>query len=97
MNTGHSFNFNGGDVLSKMGATWFVSYTYFHYIDKNHRNWEKISTAEYRKGIWGSSQNYHKEWLEQIVYMSDKRLNKNQIGVDSKTTKSMARQLLQIL
>ena len=25
----HNFNFAGGDILSKIGATWFVSYTYF--------------------------------------------------------------------
>ena len=28
MSTEHSFNFEGGDILAKMGASWFVSYLY---------------------------------------------------------------------
>ena len=32
--TSHAFNFEGGEDLTAMGATWFVSYSYYEYIDK---------------------------------------------------------------
>ena len=44
----HNFSFAGGDILSKMGATWFVSYAYYDRVDKNHRNWDRVSTAASR-------------------------------------------------
>jgi hypothetical protein len=33
---GHDFNFEGGHYLTRMGATWFVSYSYYCDIDKSH-------------------------------------------------------------
>jgi hypothetical protein len=35
--TGHDFNFEGGNFLARMGATWFVSYSYYCHIDKSLR------------------------------------------------------------
>lgn len=93
----HNFNFAGGEILTKMGATWFVSYSYYRYIDDNHDNWKKINTASYRIGWWNSSHKYHKFWLEQIAYMSNDKLNTNHLGLDGNKTKFMAKQLLQVL
>ena len=35
---GHNFNFDGGEYLSQMGASWFTSYSYFYLIDRTHSN-----------------------------------------------------------
>ncbi len=31
----HNFSFEGGEILTGMGASWFVSYAYYQHIDKN--------------------------------------------------------------
>lgn len=28
----HSFSFEGGDILRKIGASWFVSYSYYYVL-----------------------------------------------------------------
>ena len=35
----HTFSFLGGEDLTTMGATWFVSYAYYKYVDSSHKNW----------------------------------------------------------
>ena len=40
----HSFAFEGGEDLTTMGATWFVSYCYYDKIDPTHKNWKKVET-----------------------------------------------------
>jgi hypothetical protein len=91
---GHDFNFEGGNYLTRMGATWFVSYSYYCDIDKSHKNWKKVSHQS-RISIFNRTGNYHKFWLEQILCMNDRRLNTNTIDLDAKKTKEMAKILLQ--
>jgi len=31
----HDFNFDGGEYLTSMGATWFVSYSFFYFPTMN--------------------------------------------------------------
>ena len=76
----HNFSFAGGDILSKMGATWFVSYTYYDRVDKNHRNWDRVSTAASRTSRYIAGIPYHKEWLQEVLVMNDKKLNTNKLG-----------------
>ena len=40
----HDFNFDGGEYLTSMGATWFVSYSFHSLRDKTHKNWERVKT-----------------------------------------------------
>ena len=47
----HVFLFNGGGLLTSMGASWFVSYCYYEYIDKTHQNWTCVKNAANRKYI----------------------------------------------
>ena len=65
----HNFSFAGGDILSKMGATWFVSYAYYDRVDKNHRNWDRVSTAASRTSRYIAGIPYHKEWLQEVLVM----------------------------
>ena len=91
---GHAFNFNGGDQLAKIGASWFVSYSYHLYINKSHENWQNVSTYPYRISVFNKTKNYHQYWLRKILEMDDKRLNTNKIGLDAAETKRLAKKLL---
>jgi hypothetical protein len=93
---GHEFNFDGGEYLSKIGASWFVSYSYYVFVDGNHLNWCNIKTVAYRTRIYDTTKIYHKFWLTQVENMNNNFLNKNQIGVDASITKKMAKELLEI-
>lgn len=90
----HSFKFNGGEILSKMGASWFVSYAYFEKIDKTHKNWNKIPTVQTRISKYNNSRNYHKDWLKEILSMNPANLNKNTIALKAEDIIAMAKRLL---
>lgn len=91
----HSFSFEGGHILSKMGATWFVSYAYYEKIDQKHRNWNKVSTAKMRLARYNEGRSYHKAWLREVLAMDPQNLNKNTIGLDAFQVKQMAKKLLE--
>lgn len=93
----HNFNFEGGEILTGMGATWFVSYAYYENIDKNHRNWERVSTAQSRLSRFNKSKQYHKAWLQEVVVMNPVNLNKNTIGLNASETIAMAKELLTLM
>ena len=93
----HDFSFEGGDILSKMGASWFVSYAYYKYIDSSHDNWSRVLTTQSRISKFNTSKSYHKYWLNQVVVMNSANLNKNTIGLEANQTKSMAKELLAFL
>ena len=90
----HAFNFNGGDKLSKMGASRFVSYSFYLYNDKSHKNWQNVSTYQSRISVFNKTKNYHQYWLRKVLEMNDKRLNTNKIGLDAAETKRLAKKLL---
>jgi hypothetical protein len=91
----HPFNFDGGDYLASMGASWFVSYAYYTHIDKSHDNWKRnITTVEMRTGVFNRTSQYHKFWLEEIIGMNEDRLKTNEIELSSEQVKEMARELL---
>lgn len=90
----HNFSFAGGDILSKMGAAWFVSYAYYEKIDRTHKSWNLVSTASSRASKYKSGVSYHKEWLQEVLVMKDENLNKNTIGLDARRVKAMASEIL---
>ena len=90
----HNFSFAGGDILADMGATWFVSYAYYNRIDRNHRNWDRVSTAAARMSKYIAGTSYHQQWLREIFVMNDKKLNTNKIGLNAQQTKAMAKEIL---
>lgn len=92
----HGFAFEGGDRLSAMGATWFVSYAYYDRIDPMHRNWENVSTTKNRIGQYNSTFRYHEQWFREVLKMNPTNLNRNSIGIDARETQSMARKLLEM-
>ena len=90
----HNFSFVGGDILSKMGAAWFVSYAYYERINKNHKNWSLVSTASSRTSKYNTGVSYHKEWLQEVLVMKNENLNKNTINLGACQVKIMAREML---
>ena len=90
----HGFSFSGGKILSQIGATWFVSYSYYENIDKSHLNWKKISTVTTRISKYHSGKEYHKVWLNEVLRMNPINLNKNTIGLDAQQVKMMAQEIL---
>lgn len=40
----YDFNFEGGKLLNKISAWWFVSYSYYFYVDSIHKKWKEVST-----------------------------------------------------
>jgi len=93
----HPFNFEGGEELTTMGATWFVSYLYHKKCDPSHTNWNKIKTCSSRKSVCEKTAQYHKFWLRKILDMDDARLNTNTICLKSPEIKRMTKALLEII
>ena len=93
----HTFQFNGGDELTTMGAAWFVSYCYFNHINSAHINWKKVNTSGNRISVYNRTYDYHKYWLQKVLQMDEYNLDKNTIGLSGRQVKIMAEELLNIL
>ena len=91
----HNFSFEGGEILTGMGASWFVSYAYYQHIDKEHSNWARVATTQPRISKYNKGKPYHKTWLKEVVNMNPANLNKNTIELSSTEIKKMARELLE--
>ena len=97
MAKGHIFNFWGGEKLTNMGATWFVSYAYYDRVDHEHKTWEKVKTWKLRKSTYQNTYEYHKFWLDQVADMNNDFLKKNTIGLNPIEIKRMANAVLEKL
>lgn len=94
MEKNHIFSFPGGDQLAKMAAWWFVSYSYYLYIDKSHFSWNKSKTASTRRSVYERTKEYHVYWLTEILCMKNLDVHKNAGGLHSDEIKAMAKELL---
>lgn len=86
----HAFAFEGGEKLTTIGATFFVSYLYHRHVDSTHKNWDSIKTQKFRISTINRSESYYRGWLSHIGSMSDTNLNRNTLGLDGATVKKMA-------
>ena len=97
----HDFSFAGGEILRKMGASWFVSFSYHEKIDPTELNWQKVSpkSIKSRQSVFRKSINYHRLWLNEVLKMEDKNIEKpqNKVGLPAKEVKRMAQDLLPLL
>ena len=92
--TRNIFQFKGGGELTTMGAVWFVSYMWYNIIDKTHENWNYVSTVNQRISTYNRTINFHDFWLNQILQMNPKFLNRNTIGLNGYDAIQMAKELL---
>ena len=95
--TRKTYEFDGGELLTGIGAAWFVSYCYYNNIDPTHQNWDKVKTKRNRISKYDNSIKYHKGWLLEIPSMSDEKLGQNTFGLTGAQVKEMARELLKVL
>ena len=91
------FNFPGGKQLTRIGASWFVSYMYCIKKDPTHLNWKKVSNPSMRVSNCNKNITYHKVWIEEIVKMNSNRLGTNKLGLSGKDITSMAKALLSLI
>ncbi|MBQ5849798.1 MAG: hypothetical protein IIW54_03125 [Lachnospiraceae bacterium] len=91
----HNFSFEDGEILTGIGASWFVSYAYYQHIDKEHTNWDRVATTQPRISKYNKGKDFHKAWLQEIVNMNTLNLSKNTIGLSSTDIKLMATELLE--
>lgn len=92
----HIFKFPHGDLLTTMGACWFVSYSYYKKIDPYHLNWQNVSSCKIRINVFQRSQSLHKYFLKNILEMDTNNLDKNKIYLAGKQIKNMAKALLEL-
>lgn len=97
MKNNHIFSFPGGELLTNIAAWWFVSYSYYLYIDRSHFNWMKVGTAERRKAVYNKSKKYHVYWLTEVLDMENLDVQGNKGNLNSREIKSMASELLSLL
>jgi len=88
-----TYNFDGGDLLKSMGASWFVSYYYYLEKDSSHTDWNNVKSTN-RISIFRNTKKYHQFWLQKVVGMNESSLKKATFGVTPEQTKRMARELL---
>jgi hypothetical protein len=93
--TRHTYNFEGGKELRRMGASWFVSYSYYSCRDETHLNWREVSTYGYRISMFNRTGGFHQFWLQWVLEMNDNQLETNTIGLTGPQIKQMARELLE--
>ena len=93
----HVFSFEGGEQLTTIGATFFVSYLYYQHVDSNHRNWDSIKTKTSRINTINRAERYHRAWLERIGDMNDSNLNKNTLNLNDAVVKKMVLDVLKAL
>ncbi len=91
----NEYQFEGGRYLTKIGASWFVSYKYHQLIDKNHKNWTYVETVQARESNYYNSEEYHELWLNKVIYeMNPNKLNTNKIHLNAREVKKMAKIIL---
>ena len=87
----HTFSFEGGEQLTTIGASFFVSYLYHQNVDSCHKSWASIKTQKSRISTINRTERFHKNWLKHIESMNDANLNKNTLGLNGSTIKEMAK------
>lgn len=85
------FKFAGGKYLTRIGASWFVSYMYGTLKDPTHLNWKNVSNPSSRASSCVSNSIYHKIWIAEIVGMNPKQLQRNKIGLTGQEILDMAK------
>ena len=96
-NSNHVFNFKGGDMLARMAAWWFVSYSYYLHIDPFHENWRNVNTVTTRKSVYNKTKEYHIYWLNEVLNMNQLDKQGNAGNLRGCEIKRMAEELLRVL
>lgn len=96
MKHSHDFAFPGGKAFKRMGASWFVSYGYYKYVDSSHMNWEGVmeNARTTRISVYRNNKNMHKYWLLEVLTMNERKMNTNSLGLTGMEIKQMAKKII---
>ncbi len=92
----HTFGFEGGEQLTTVGATFFVSYLCYLHVDPMHRYWDSSETKAARRSPIANATKCHRAWLDRVGGMSDAKLARNTLRLDGAKVKAMARLILDL-
>ncbi len=90
----HNFNFEHGDILSHLGASWYASYAYYRHCKPDHSNFTQVGTWKKRESTYKRHLELEKYFIEKITEMSPERLDTNTIGLSGVDIIQMAREVL---
>lgn len=79
------------ELLSEIGASYFVSYLYWKYINKSHKNYIKRKTSKI--GLIEKLRDDYSELLKIVLDMEERNLDRNDIGLSGKEIIRMAKEL----
>lgn len=83
-----------GRGLETMGASWFVSYAYYDYVDPTHMAWSKTDTVKTRRNVYDNAVDRRIDWLKEVLKKDVDRLSRNTFGLSGYEIKRMAREVL---
>ena len=65
----HDYNFNGGNFLRRIGASYYVCSLYGINIDSNETRWQQVKTKDFRNKLIAKHTKLCRPWLEEISKM----------------------------
>ena len=71
----HDYNFNGGNLLRRIGASYYVCYLYGINIDPSETRWQQMKTKDFRNKLIAKHTKYCSPWLEEISKMEKVETN----------------------
>ena len=90
----HDFGFEHGEILGRIGATWYASYAYHRHCDPSHNNFTFVGTWKSRASNYKGHLELEKYLMEKISEMTPQRLATNTIGLSGEEVLRMAREVL---
>ena len=98
---GYPFNCNGGQILSRIGASFFISYLYYLKVDTNHKAWDSFknkSVKTTRIKLINRYSIYYKDWVNYIIdVITPSPLIRNTIGLTDMEVVDMAKELARLV
>lgn len=95
---GYPFNCNGGQILSRIGASFFVSYLYYLKVDKNHLAWDTFKNKSLKRDrikLINRYSIYYKDWVNYIInVLTPSPLIRNTIGLSDADVVDLAKKLV---
>lgn len=88
----HDYNFNGGNHLRRIGASYYVCYLYGINIDPNETRWQQVKTKDFRNKLIAKHTNLCSPWLEEILKME--KVGTNSMGLTTYEVHKYAEALL---
>lgn len=98
---GKPFKCNGGQKLSYIGASFFISYLYYLKEDSTHKAWGTLKnekSKKYRINAINRNEVYYKDWVTYVVELaSPSPLKRNTIGLSDIEVIDMAKKLVHLV